>query len=430
MKKIFSLVVASLVAGSAFADDLAEGVYYIKSASSDVYLTRGQSWGTQAVVEPYGHPWKVTLSEGKYKLQMYDIFTSGETVKSLGIEGYVDQSGNKVVGLDIAAGATEGSYSIAANGQFVSPNESNAIAYGATSYDWKFISSDEYKANQEAAIVAQEAAVAAEAGIDLTGTNLAAYVAENYVGKAITAGFAPVPVSGGVDWTFNVGRSKSTLKYGDYGIECYEGSGSLTQSLTGMTKGLYKVGIKAMQRSVSNAACFALGGEGYVNSGCYLNANGKTVNVKDWYSGHTAADAPNSTDAELEIANNGGYYSEVYTYVGEDGKLDLTVNFPSYWGASWFIFNGIDIVYYLDKNSGTAPLIAEFEGWVAQADSLLALPMAEDIKTTLETAKVAPTEDSVDAYTDAISALKNAVAAALDGRSHGFFCELPEGVRR
>ena len=109
MKKIFSLVVASLVAGSAFADDLAEGVYYIKSASSDVYLTRGQLWGTQAVVEPYGHPWKVTLSEGKYKLQMYDIFTSGETVKSLGIEGYVDQSGNKVVGLDIAAGATEGS---------------------------------------------------------------------------------------------------------------------------------------------------------------------------------------------------------------------------------------------------------------------------------------------------------------------------------
>lgn len=413
MKKIFSLVVASLVAGSAFADDLAEGVYYIKSASSDVYLTRGQLWGTQAVVEPYGHPWKVTLSEGKYKLQMYDIFTSGETVKSLGTEGYVDQSGNKVVGLDIAAGATEGSYSIAANGQFVSPNESNAIAYGATSYDWKFISSDEYKANQEAAIVAQEAVVAAEAGIDLTGTNLAAYVAENYVCKAITAGFAPVPVSGGTDWTFTVGRKDSQLKYGDYGIECFQGSGSLTQNLTGMTKGLYKVGIKAMQRSVSNAACFALGQEGYTNSGCYLNANGKTVNVKDWYSSCVDNGNPDNTTAELEIANKGGYYSEVFTYVGEDGKLDLTVNFPSYWGASWFIFNGIDIVYYLDKNSGTAPLIAEFDGWVAQADSLLALPMAEDVKTALETAKVAPTEDSVDAYTDAISALKNAVAAAL-----------------
>ena len=416
MKKIFSLVVASLVAGSAFADDLAEGVYYIKSASSDVYLTRGQAWGTQAVVEPYGHPWKVTLSEGKYKLQMYDIFTSGETVKSLGIEGYVDQSGDKVVGLDIAAGATEGSYSIAANGQFVSPNESNAIAYGATSYDWKFISTDEYKANQEAAIVAQEAAVAAEAGIDLTGTNLAAYLAENYSAKKLTVGFAPVPLSNSTDWTLTkvrVVNNQSYYNYGDYGFECYQGSGYMVQNLTGMTKGLYKIGIKAMQRSTSNEACFALGGEGYVNSGCYLDANGKIVNVKDWYSAHVDAGNPNTTGQELAIANNGGYYSEVYTYVGEDGKLDLAVKFPSFWTASWFIFNGIDIVYYLDKNSGTAALVEEFDGLVAQADSLLALPMAEDIKTALETAKVAPTEDSVDAYTEAINALKGAVAAAL-----------------
>ena len=412
MKKIFSLVVASLVAGSAFADDLAEGVYYIKSASSDVYLTRGQLWGTQAVVEPYGHPWKVTLSEGKYKLQMYDIYTQGEQTKGFGVDRYVDQK--PAVEFTIAAGATEGSYTINDGTNFLRPNDARTTDIGET-YDWKFISSDEYKANQEAAIVAQEAAVAQEAGIDLTGTNLAAYLAENYVAKAITAGFAPVPVDGGVDWTLTKVRAdrNAHFNYGNYGFECYQGSGSQTQNLTGMSKGLYKIGIKAMQRSTSNAACFAVGEEGYVNSGCYLDANGKTVNIKDWYSGHTAADAPNSTGSELEIANDGGYYSEVYTYVGDDGKLDLAVKFPSFWNESWFIFNGIDIVYYMDKNSGTAALVAEFEGLVAQADSLLALPMAEDIKAALTAAKVAPTEDSVDAYNDALAALKAALKAAL-----------------
>ncbi|MCR5361903.1 MAG: chitobiase/beta-hexosaminidase C-terminal domain-containing protein [Bacteroidales bacterium] len=410
MKKTFSLVALALLSGAAFADGLSEGVYYIKSATSDVYLTRGQSWGTQAVVEPYGHPWKVTLSEGKYKLFMYDLYTQGTTAKGLGSNGFVDNG--SPLEFAIAAGSVDGAYSIASGTTYLAPNESNVIAFGTT-YDWKFISADDYNAAQTAATAAQNTAVATAAGIDLGGASLSDYLAANYATRAITTGFATVPVNGGTDWTFTIGRSKSALKYGSYGIECSEGSGSLAQTISGLKPGIYKVGIKAMQRSTTNAACYTLGQEGYTNSGSYLSANGKIVNIKDWYSNCTAADAPNSADAELEIANNGGYYSEVYTYVGEDGVLDVKVSFPSYWGSSWFIFNGIDLVYYLDKSSGTTLLIGEFDELVATADSLLALPMADDVKTALEAAKATPAEETVDAYNTAISTLRAAIDDAL-----------------
>lgn len=405
MKKTFSLVAVALLSGAAFADELAEGVYYIKSATSDVYLTRGQSWGTQAVVEPYGHPWEVKLADGQYKLYMHDIYTAGEKTKGFGANAFVDT--NPPTTFTFEAGTVEGSYKIS-----LAPNESNAIVLTET-HDWLFLSAADYNAAQASATAAQEATVASAAGIDLAGASLSDYLAENYATKAITTGFAPVPVNGGTDWTFTIGRDKSALKYGNYGIECYQGSGSLAQTISNLKPGIYKVGIKAMQRSVSNEACYTVGQEGYTNSGSYLSANGKTVNIKDWYSSCTAADVPNSTDAELEIANNGGYYSEVYTYVGEDGVLDVKVSFPSYWTYSWFIFNGIDLVYYLDKSSGTTLLIEEFDGLVAKADSLLALPMADDVKTALEAAKATPAEETVDAYNAAISTLRAAIDVAL-----------------
>ncbi len=406
MKKSFSLVAVALLSSAAFADDLAEGVYYIKSATSDVYLTRGQSWGTQAVVEPYGHPWEVKLADGQYKLYMHDIYTAGEKTKGFGANAFVDT--NPPTTFTFEAGTVEGSYKIS-----LAPNESNAIVLTET-HDWLFLSAADYNAAQASATATQEAAVASAAGIDLAGASLSDYLAENYATKAITTGFAPVPVNGSTDWVLTKVRSdKANFNYGDYGFECYQGSGYLTQTISNLKPGIYKVGIKAMQRSVSNAACYTVGQEGYTNSGSYLSANGKTVNVKDWYSSCTAADAPNSTTAELEIANNGGYYSEVYTYVGEDGVLDVKVSFPSYWGSSWFIFNGIDLVYYLDKSSGTTLLIEEFDGLVAKADSLLALPMADDVKTALEAAKATPAEETVDAYNAAISTLRAAIDVAL-----------------
>ena len=414
MKKIISLVVASLMAGSAMAaEDLSEGVYYIKSASSDLYLTRGQAWGTHAVVEPFGHPWKVSLSEGKYLLKMFDMYKEGAVNPGLGpVDGalYVD-AGSPAL-FTIEPSSPEGNFTIADGDNYVASQADGNVGYGTT-YKWQFLSTSEYLENLNAVTAAQQAEVATLAGIDLQGGTLTDYLANNYVGKPITTGFSPVPVNGSTDWKFTVGRKNSALGYYAEGVECYQGTGSLTQSVTGLSKGIYKVGIKALQRSVSNAKCYEVGEEGYVNSGCYLLANGKFVNVKDWYSSCAANNNPNSPAEMAAIAKNGGYYSEVYTYVGEDGVLDLQVSIPSYWGSCWFFFNAVDLVYYLDKNAGVTPLIEEFDGLVAQADSLLALPMAEDIAAALATAKATPAEETVDAYAAAITTLKDAVAAAL-----------------
>ncbi len=406
MKKIFSLVAVGLLAGSAYADGLAEGSYYIKQASSNDFVTRGQAWGTQGVVEPFGHPWKVTATaDGKFKLQMLDLYTQGTTGKGLGDNGYADGANH-----DVTIVPSENGYVLTVNGKNISVNASNQLAVGTENQtEFQFLSVDQYKAALASATTAQEAAVAEAVGITLGESSLAAYLAENFATKAITTGFSVVPVAGDAAWTFTAGRSGSALGYGSYGIECYQGSGSLTQTISGLKPGLYKVGIKAMQRSTTNAACYKIGQDGFVNSGCYLSANNNVVGINDWYSSCVSDGNPNSPADFVAIANNGGYYSSVYAVVGEDGTLDIKVAFPSFWNpGSWFLFNGIDLTYYMDKSNGLTVYISDFEDLKTTAEGLLVSPMDPAVKAALEAAMATPAE-TIEAYQAAITALTAAI---------------------
>ena len=325
--------------------------YYLYNVETGKFLTRGNTWGTQAVTNDFGSPWQVTIADGKYTLKMLDIVASNNAGKGLGDNGYSDNDSP----LAFTPSGDANGYKLSNGSNYLcSPDTyGNNVLNTDANYNttWQFLNVDQYKAVLAAKTAAQEAAVATAAGVDITGSNLATVVGNTdaYIATDLTSS---IPFPSNSTWTqVGVSNRAGNANEGTYGVERYQGGGTYSYTATGLKPGIYKVGIKAMFRSGANDVCMTVGNAGFVNSSAYLSANGKLVQVKDWYSSRRGDADPNSTGAFVEIANNGGYYSEVFTYVGDDGKLELKAVSESYWGASWFLFNGVTLTYYLDKSA-------------------------------------------------------------------------------
>lgn len=325
-----------------------EGIYYLYNTETGKLLTRGNNWGTQCVTNDFGSPWKVYIADGKYTLRMYDIVTAdGNTNRALGSNGFADNDKAAEHEKFTLTGNVNGYTLSDGDKKLVSPSNygENVLATSGNS-TWQFLNTSQYNAILAAKISAQESAIATTAGVDISGSSLGAVVNDD-VNWRRTDVSKKVAFPSNTSWArTGVPNRAGAQNQGNYGVERYEGGGAYTYTVTGLDKGIYKVGIKAMFRSTNNATCSTIGEAGYVNSSAYLNANGNLVQIKDWYSSRVSASNPNSTDEFVAIANNGGYLSEVYTYVGDDGKLDLSAVSESYWGASWFLFNGITLTYY------------------------------------------------------------------------------------
>lgn len=401
------------------------GVYYLYNTGNGKFLTRGNTYGTQAVTNDFGQPWQVTINEGAYQLRMYDLVKAGSS-KGLGSNGYSDN------GSPIAftpSGDASGYKLVNGSNYLCSPDTyGNNVLYTDADYNttWQFLNVDEYKTVLAAKTATQENAIAVAASVDISSSTLAAVVGntDNWISKDVSSN---IPFPSNSSWTqTGVPNRAGNANEGTYGVERYQGGGTYSCTVTGLTKGIYKVGVKAMYRSASNAACLAVGNEGYVNSSAYFSANGNLVQVKDWYSSHTGDAAPNSTGAFVEIANNGGYYTEVYTYVDEDGILELKAVSESYWDSSWFLFNGCTLTYYTDQVSDEdiTALVATIptEGTVpATVYSNLT-----SLKNTLESAKtiaaynnlsnaVSVANALVDPYAALLAEIAKAKALGIDG---------------
>ena len=361
-------------------EPVADGVYYLYNKESGKFLSRGSNWGTQGVVNDFGLPWKVAVADGKYKLRMYDIVKGGGT-SGLGDNSFTDNGGP----IDFTLDGTPEAYKIKFGENFLTVDSNNAINVSGTdgnaSVTWQFLNVDDYNEVIKAKKAAQESSIATAAAIDLTGTNLAAVLTSgDFKITDVTSSISATPTNGG-EWKHSqVPNRKGNVNYGSYGTEIYQGGGSYTYTKEGLAEGIYKVGIKALFRSTTNATCHAIGTEGYSLSSAYLSANGNTVQIKDWYSSCKSNSNPNSTGEFVSIANNGGYYSEVYTYVGSDGVLSLSVVSESYWGSSWLLFNGVTLTSYSNTMSE-----AEATEIITKANSLSG-PMLNTVQESLASA--------------------------------------------
>ncbi len=115
--------------------------------------------------------------------------------------------------------------------------------------------------------------------------------------------------------------------------------------------------------------------------------------------------------------DEGKYRSDVYVYVGSDGKLDLTVAVPSTLGAHWFIMGNTVITYYTNNVSEELS-----EALITTAKSLSSEKMEPSVKTALDNAVTAleANKTSKDLYqklSDAVTAAQASVKAYADAKA-------------
>ena len=89
-----------------------------------------------------------------------------------------------------------------------------------------------------------------------------------------------------------------------------------------------------------------VGAQGYEITTATLSANGEEINLKSWYSDKTDENTPNNTGEAVAKFGEGKYMNELYTYVGADGTLTITVNKPSHVGDNWMLFNNFTLTLY------------------------------------------------------------------------------------
>lgn len=384
MRKInFLLTLLALFMGGenyASAQETPEnnGVYYLYNQSSGLFLTRGGYYGTRAVAKPVGMPWKVSISGSSYTLRMYDLTVAGST-NGFGDNNYTD-NGNPI-SFTLEGNATDGFTLLNGSNYITCPATAGEINLSPTSSAWQFLTQAQYNEVLAARAATQEKTIAAAKSIAIPeGKTLSEVVsdADNWASTFTNDG---TPSNDTWSITGVPGRN-GAQNWGNYGGEIYQGGGTYSKTITGLKPGIYKVSVRAQKRVGSNENCYTMGQAGYPVSDAYLDANGFIVPIKAWYENCGSNSNPNNTGEFLTIVNNGGYTTEGFVLVGNDGKLVLNATSEAYWGLSWFLFNGISYTFYNNEVSDE-----DATAILSQANTLAEAKMQATIKTELLSAK-------------------------------------------
>lgn len=403
MKKLFTALFALLITlgASAQVEPADNGVYYLYDAQSGMFLTRGATWGTQAITSPVGLPWKVSVANGTYTLRMYDLTLDGWT-NGLGSNGYSDNG--EPIAFTPAGDAATG-YTLASGENYLTaPVTAGGISFSATATTWQFLTAQQYTAVLAAKKTADEASIAAKAGVDLTNTNLDAIMV---AGTSVNDG---VPTA--TSWTnWTVSNRGGTPGYGTYGTEIFQFAGGFNKTITGLSAGIYKLKVRGLKRINNNANCVTMANNGFHASDAYMEANGSIIPVKAWSEDRVSDSNPNNTGDFETLVSQGKYISEGYVYVGDDGKLDLNVHSeawfmhdPNQWNGCWFLFNGVEYAHCSDPSGALREVIVE-------AEALNVAPIGTEVQAALVAAITAAQGNlsSFADYSNAIAALQTAI---------------------
>ena len=353
---------------------VAEGTYYVYNPLTQKFLSRGNAYGTAAVVDDYGVAVNVTVTDlttASYKLSSFDngaaygfdawmyADAGGDNVRTYNInkvEGGVtltNTTNNQLVYVYLNDGADK--FRVAGNAIKDDNYTDDAQAV------WQLLT----KAERDEIVAAHEAAqkTAAFAAADVLGN------AELTFDEATTLTFAT-----GHTWTQTVVRSENNQPAtNDNGTEMWQATGNYTQTIKNVPTGLYKISIQAFYRNGGADECVARYNTGYNTVLAYLEANGNKVQVKSWATDKGEGNDPNSMTQAKAKFDAGKYLAETYAYVGADSVLNLTVNNPAHIGNGWFIVGNVK---YAKANEVLIAGDANRDGEVTTSDAVAAVSFA------------------------------------------------------
>ncbi len=321
--------------------------YYFYNEEKGVFLSRGGQYGTRCVADNIGIPFNIT-SKSSSTLVSYDWGTSG-----LGANLFTDNgtpctwtfAGNDDDGYTLYNNAA-GGYLMATDAHTNITTNSNA----ANASKWKILTKQQYDIIREAKVAANATAVATRAGL----SSIDEIYTYNYrpVDKTTSVRNASL-INSNQGWTSTASPNRYfNVTTNANGTEVYQGSGVLSQTVTGLQEGVYKVRMLGYFRDGGDADDWSYAQAGYPISVMYLAANGQEARFPNRSEQGEAQDNPNSMAQFRTLANQGRYVAELYTYVGSDGRLDLSVNVPSYKATCWAIFSDLTLTYYENQMTG------------------------------------------------------------------------------
>ena len=376
---------------------IADGTYYLYNEAGKVFFERGAAWGTQATVGKYGLPVDITTVNGVTTLAMHDW---AGTVIGFDEGIYTDASGDKA--RTYTAKPVDGGFVFVNNNNYaltIADGIVNGVLDGEGTV-WALKTLEERNAILDAAVAADKSAAFAAVGYPEDA---------EFETTDCTEKVASASLAGSNDgWTWTEVRG-GNIATNENGTERYQATGTLSQTVTGLEPGLYRVTVNGMYRDGSNAAQVTMAADGYYNSTAYLAANGVQAQITPWAKDRVADDNPNSMAEYKAIIDKDAtkYLSELYTTVGDNGELALSINVPSYIGGGWCIFSNVTLThlsytapepeptlpkagtYYL-KNVATGKYLAGGSSWgthaIVDAHGIdLGLAVLDDGKYTIDT---------------------------------------------
>lgn len=380
--KLQLLVALSAIAGGGIANaQVASGDYYLYDAASKTFLSRGANWGTEATVDKYG---LAVHYDASTNVLSYIDWANTRMFSDDGSSFYTD-NGNKTTTfqfvevdggyllqlLQSEKGAVESTYArhdTGSLGEYVHTTTDKAQATV-----WTLMTRAQHDAVLAGYADENKTSVITKAGLtDVTSTDFDSYLKDNYKSVS-TSGIA----NDGFAW--NAGKKPGSVN--TTAVEAFQSIGTWTQSVTGLAKGIYKMTFHGLDRYGSNGDMVTQGNSGYENATTFVRANDEDVQFPSWYSERVGDANPNSISEAQSAFKSGKYEKSVYTYVGEDGKLDISVNIPSHKGMHWVIFNNWSLTYYDNSMSE-----AEVSAILTEAKEVAQKPMEAATLTVLNAA--------------------------------------------
>ena len=355
------------------------GTYYIYNPALDKFLSIGNAYGTSAVVDDYGTPITLEAYAGNYHLHAVD----NPDVQACFRERYwvyADQTAEDSEKQWIFVENDDQTYSIR-NKYWADQSRTDQYLYvfmnpadplsvyrvAANSADqplanmsdgqirWQLLTPAERNSLVAQHLEQQNIATAAAAGLSVTSTaDLETKLGEKISWDVTPANFSFGNASGTPgDWAYTEVRAIASwgATTDSKTTERFFRAGYFSQTLTGLQEGLYKLTVKGFYRAglpdnvknwANNLGCTDMG------TG-YIKANGQQIQLMPWMNDAVdlSSNNPNNMEEAAAAFEADHYINTLYTYVGSDGTLSLTIGNDNYAAANWLILGDVTLTRYI-----------------------------------------------------------------------------------
>ena len=382
-----------------------DGTYYLYDETNKRFLSRGANYGTRATVDLYGIPFNVTTNAENASLISFldwsDTYMFFDNTNHSSCWIYTDGAASKDDDRLFTFEATTGGYYLRDAAKAVYVKHDNSVLTVPTTVEgeatkWTLKSNTEYNA-----IVAQYAtdnknSVITSASLTTTAAEFDTYLTDNFAAKDKTSKIVMPKFTSDKDadeaaWPFTSVRNDGDINYGTDFAEAFRKSGSFAQTITGLDEGIYKVTVNAFERINGYEVCNSMGGNGWEPVTASFEANGEKVRLASWYSDKIGTNNPDNTGEAATAFNNDKYKIVLYTYVSNNGELELRINKPSFAWSSWVLFNNVTLTFYKAlTDQDKLDIIAEAEAEMAKPMKPSLYQALSSAKTTFEGSQTVP----------------------------------------